>query len=108
MSYIRPFSFKYHTKIAFCTLRPLRGRFPIDLISLLKQGFKTLGSDLSTILRGSGIIFGAKCGLWACKLPYYGTMTSNSQIPGYGWILCAPEQKSPILDWRAMTPSMVI
>ena len=98
MSYICPFSVKYHTKIAFCILRPLRGRFPIDLISLLKQGFKTLGSDLSTILRGSGIFFGAKCGLWACKLLYYGTMTSNSQIPGYSLILSAPEQNSPNLD----------
>ena len=51
MSHIRPFSFKYHTKIAFCILRPLRGRFPIDLISLQNQGFKTLGSGLSTTLR---------------------------------------------------------
>ena len=51
MSHIRTFSFKYHTKIAFCLLRLLRGRFLIDLISLQNQGFKTLGSGLSTTLR---------------------------------------------------------
>ena len=51
MSHIRPFSFKYHTKIAFCILRSLRGHFPIDLISLQSQGFKTLGSGLSATLR---------------------------------------------------------
>ena len=80
----------------------------MDLISLQNQGFAKFELWSQYNFEGSGIIFSAKCGLGLCKLPYYGTMTSNSQIHGYGWILCAPEQKSPILDWRAMTPSMVI
>ena len=51
MSQIRPFTYKYHTKIASCLLRLLRGHFLIDLISLQNQGFQTLGSGLSTTLR---------------------------------------------------------
>ena len=51
MSHVRPFTYKYHTKIASCLLRLLRGHFLIDLISLQNQGFPTLGSGLSTTLR---------------------------------------------------------
>ena len=51
MSHIRPFTYKYHTKIASCLLRLLRGRFFKDLISLLNLGFQSLGSGLSTTLR---------------------------------------------------------
>ena len=63
MSHIRPFSFKYHTKIAFCHLRLLRGRFLIDLISLQNQGFAKFGLWSQYNFEGSGIIFCTIVGL---------------------------------------------
>ena len=35
-------------------------------------------------------------------------MTSSLQIPGYGSIYSAPEQKSPNLDLTALMPSMMV
>ena len=72
MSHIRPFSFKYHTKIAFCLLRLLWGRFLTDLISLQNKYFQTLGSSLSTTLRVVELFLVQIVGLWPCKLPYLG------------------------------------
>ena len=65
MSHIRPFTYKYHTKIASCLLRLLRGHFLIDLISLQNQGFPTLGSGLSTTLRVVELFLLQKCILFA-------------------------------------------
>ena len=83
MSHIRPFSFKYHTKIAFCILRLLRGRFPIDLISLQNQGFKTLGSGLSTTLRVVELFLVQNVGLGRANFHIMGLWP---QIQRYLWL----------------------
>ena len=81
MSHIRPFSFKYHTKIAFCILRSLRGHFPIDLISLQSQGFKTLGSGLSTTLRVVELFLVQNVGLGHSNFHVMGLRPYLSTIP---------------------------
>ena len=98
MSHISPFSFKYHTKIAFCILRSLRGHFPIDLISLQSQGFKTLGSGLSATLRVVELFLVQNMDLGRANFHIWDYDLKFKDTSGYGWILCAPEQNPPNLD----------
>ena len=58
---------------------------------------QTLASSLNNI-GGQWNFFDAN--LFSSTVPtsILRTITSNSQIPGNGWILCAPEQNSPHLD----------